>query len=339
MSKRKNISKVTVASQGGKFSLTFAATEKFFNNINDDVHLHPYIRAADVFEAVRSGSTEYGVVPIESSSNGLLHEVYDHLLQENGQIVIVGEVSTFDNVELFSSPGRNEMEVEAIYGHVHLLQVCGDYLDDLDRRRNKKGLDPVERKQCTDSSTACALVKNGNGAAAAVTIPQAAVAYGLESLGVRPATDINAQTRYVVLAQKDSDPLRLVDRARAVVGGPSSSKTSLIVSLPNRSGAVFRMAGCFAMRDMNLDRIVSRPAVKALPVAHKLPNQEDSKKHWNLIFYIDFENHIDPVVTAAALANLREFSSWVIDLGNYKTGVATGEAKAQKWSEMVSVLQ
>lgn len=134
------------------------------------------------------------------------------------------------------------------------------------------------------------------------------------------------------------DPLQIAP-APPELGGPASCrvrKASIAVALRNVAGAIFKLSSCFAFRDMNIVRIESRPSSVATQLS--CTSALTGRRHWDLIFYVDYEPSDNPAVNLALLSSIREFSLWVHELGCYYAGLQEVEAAPAQWKEIIDVI-
>lgn len=363
----------TVVYQGLKGSFTYQAAYSFFKSRFNEILLQPDCVLKGIFDSLSSGQSTYAVVPLESSSQGTIHSVYDRLVACDGQIVIVGELGQIESYCL-CLPANNstnqddhdqekkvdDIDIEEIICHPHILECCSDYLDDLDRRRLANHRPPVVRTAANDSAGACAIVSgrqeviNTNGhqktkVVAAIASAEAASLHGLSVLIHGVGNDKNAETRYVILARQEKgvtvDPFAVAThgsyRDDAQRGLPSSHprKASVALALRNISGAIFKMSSCFAFRNLDIIKIESRPASVAMQLATlSTEARAFSQRHWDLIFYLDYEPSADEQVNEAMFKNLQEYCLWIRQLGTYRAGLQPVDNQPSDWSALVDVL-
>ena len=115
------------------------------------------------------------------------------------------------------------------------------------------------------------------------------------------------------------------------------NKCSIALALRNIPGAIFKMSSCFAFRNIDITKIESRPATVAMRLA-SLANRPFTQRHWDLIFYIDYEPSESAEINAALRTNLLEYCLWIRDLGTYKSGLQAVESQPSAWTQMVDVL-
>lgn len=298
--------------------------------------------------------------------------------------LFAGEIGILEQHCLCTLPNTDERDITAVVGHPHILECCSDYLDFLDSQLKLSNKPPLKRIASWDSAAGCEMVAQkltSDDTLAAIGSKEAALFYGLKILKQGVGNDQNAETRYVVLARcvegtsvADSnvfvftpkiqaiDPLKLSTRSMypgsdlsipkdSDVGysDSSSRKASIALSLRNIPGSIFKMASCFALRDIDIVKIESRPAaasVNALKIASgsrddsrvELSTRAFSQKHWDLVFYVDFEPSSKDAVNRALLENLKEYSVWIRELGYYYSSLQRIDVKPTNWNEMLDLI-
>eukprot|EP01031_Cornospumella_fuschlensis_P026249 gene26249-31708_t len=343
--------KVVVAYQGAKGAFTFLATQQFFSTKAYNVELIANQTLKAVYDSLLKEKATYGFVPLESSSYGTIHGVYDQLVATDGKIEIVGEVGQIEHFCLcIAKDDAQELDITKVLSHPHIMECCSDYLDSLDARRQQAGRPPVERVAVNDSSTACgnvAAARNGDGVVAAIGSREGAEIHKLKILVSGVGNDKNAETRYIVLARRDATTNNLVDPLYVNVAGTlgraegpkRGRKTSIAIVLRNTPGAIFKMSSCFAFRSLDILKIESRPlnvAMQLSSVSAEL--RAFSQRHWNLIFYIDYEPSAEEEVNARLLASLEEYAVWMRVLGTYEAGLQAVETMPSDWSSMTELV-
>jgi prephenate dehydratase len=150
----------------------------------------------------------------------------------------------------------------------------------------------------------------------------------------------------VVIAKVDTkngnQPIDPIDVLGQTMGSNSSTNTrpkrSIALALRNIPGAIFKMSSCFAFRNIDILKIESRPATISMQLNLPLDSRPFTQKHWDLIFYIDYEPSEEENLNAAMMTNLSEYCMWIRDLGYYQSGLMNLENKPANWSTMVDVL-
>jgi prephenate dehydratase len=257
------------------------------------VEVAPQADFAALFAAVESGRCSHGMVPIENSLMGSIHENYDHLLSHG--LAIIGEIKLRIVHNLIVNSGVGLDQVRQVYSQPPALAQCTRFL---------AGLEHAEAVIAHDTAGAVRALKDtGARDAAAIASAQAAVDYGLEI--VRAGIEDNHQnyTRFLVMAPDGV----LVEE---------SAKTSIVFAMKDIPGALFKSLSVFALRDINLLRIESRP-LKGRP--------------WEYAFYLDIEGGMGQEPVAKAVEHLREIATFVKILGSYSQGEAVeGKMRAKK---------
>jgi prephenate dehydratase len=231
----------------------------------------------DVFEAVVKRRATHGVVPLENSIGGTIHRNYDLLLEH--ELAITGEVE-LDVVHCLQAlPGTRIEDVKVVYSHPQALAQCERYLKDLG----------ATVEAVYDTAGGAKLVSEQRMAgAAALASRRAAEVFGLE-----------------VLQEAVQDYEYNITRF-AIIGGtppPDANKTTIVFALPSTPGALFKALSVFALRDINLTKLESRP-IRGRP--------------WEYLFYIEVEARRDDLNCARALTHLAEFAKWTRVLGSYQ---------------------
>jgi prephenate dehydratase len=231
----------------------------------------------EVFEAVVKRRATHGVVPLENSIGGTIHRNYDLLLEH--ELTITGEVE-LDVVHcLLALPGTRLADVKVVYSHPQALAQCERYLKDLG----------VLVEAVYDTAGGAKLVSEQKlGAAAVLASRRAAEVFGLE-----------------VLQEAVQDYEYNITRFAIIGGAPpaEANKTTIVFALPSTPGALFKALSVFALRDINLTKLESRP-MRGRP--------------WEYLFYVEVEARRDDLLCARALTHLAEFARWTRVLGTYK---------------------
>lgn len=269
-----------VAFQGERGAFSFSAACKL---------LGPRVRTLacetfkDVFQAVEAGTVTHAVIPIENTLHGSVHENYDHLLEYN--LPICGETSIRISHSLIALPGIRFGQIRRVFSHPVALNQCRNFFE------KYKQIEPVP---FYDTAGSVKMLKEQNPAgAAAIASETAAEMYGGVVLKHNIEDDRRNFTRFFLLSKQKT----------SLKGATGGWKTSITFSTPNVPGALFRAMACFALRDLNLTKIESRP-LRARP--------------WEYLFYVDIiGSHDDPRVNSA-LANLSEITSFLKLLGSYR---------------------
>lgn len=235
-----------------------------------------------VFEAVTTGQSALGLVPVENSLAGSIHRNYDLLLRH--QLTIVGEYHLRVSHCLMALPGVALAELRRVHSHPQALAQCEASL----RRMN---LEPVVAADTAGSARL--LQASGSRNEGALASRRAAEVYGLHILAENMEDNPANYTRFLALA---NEPYSAED---PTIEG---FKTSVVFALHNQPGALFKALSVFALRDIDLTKIESRP----------VPG-----KPWEYLFYVDFAGHAAAPVCHRALEHLNEITTYQRELGSY----------------------
>ncbi|XP_020221612.1 arogenate dehydratase/prephenate dehydratase 1, chloroplastic isoform X2 [Cajanus cajan] len=258
----------------------------------------PCIDFETAFKAVESWSVDKAVLPIESSIAGSIHRNYELLLRH--KLHIVGEVQLQINHCLLGVAGATKEEINSVLSHHQALVQCKTMLTDL----------RVARISVDDTAIAAKEVAlNGKRDIGAIAGSRAATIYGLDILAEGIQDDVNV-TRFLIL---ERDPL--------IPGTDGSYKTSIVFSLDEGPGVLFKALGAFSLRGINLSKIESLPQ-KQRPLRIVDDSHDGSAKYFDYLFYIDFEASIVNPRAQYALENLQEYTRFIRVLGCYPTATA-----------------
>jgi chorismate mutase/prephenate dehydratase len=197
---------ISIAIKGQDLSYTYLAAEKFIQNFSMPAEVVSTASIQDVFDKVSREECSYGLMPLESSSFGTIHTVYDRLLASNGQLQIVGELGQIEQHCLCvkGTTDVGELDVERVVSHPHILECCSEYLKMLDIRRQGLQRAPVERIASWDSAAGCESVatNDDNGTIrAAICSKEAAEKHGLKVLVDAIGNDRNAEVHILLFIE------------------------------------------------------------------------------------------------------------------------------------------
>ena len=251
------------------------------------VRVLPCQRFEEVFLRLKDKTADAAVIPIENTLAGSVHENYDHLV--NFHFEIVGETHVRIGHCLIALPGVSFRDIRQVYSHPVALGQCLRFF-----ARNPQ----VERVPFYDTAGSVKmLVEERRQDAAAIASALAAEIYGARVLRRGLEDDRRNFTRFFLL-RRPGGP-----RSRRPAG--QQWKTSLVFSTRNVPGALFRALSAFALRDINLTKIESRPL---------------RGKPWEYLFYVDFLGRLDETKVKNALAHLGELADFLRVLGSYPRG-------------------
>ncbi len=239
-----------------------------------------------MFASVGRGDADCCVAPIENSLAGSIHRNYDLLL--DSPLTITGETHLRIVHNLIAPPNVDVSAIRRVYSHPVALAQCHHFLE-----ANPQ----MEATPVHDTAGAIRMVMDrGATDEAGIASAEAADIYGARIL-VRGVED-NAQnyTRFLLLSQPTL--------AREIKRHEEHTrwKTSIVFRVPNRPGALFRALGAFAILEIDLTKVESRP-VEGRP--------------WEYAFYLDFAGRADDANVARALENLGHMSEMLKVLGSY----------------------
>jgi len=264
-----------IAYQGEPGAFSEAAARR----VDPDAPLVPCRSFDEVFDTVQSGAAAYGVLPIENSIGGSIHRNYDLLLERS--LPIVGEVELPVVHHLLALPGATLDGLRRVYSHPQGLAQCERFL---------RTLTNVEIIATYDTAGSAKMVADAKMLdAGAIASARAGEVFGLHSLAASVQDFDDNITRFLVVGATP-----LPNRA--------PDKTSIVFSLPNEPGSLFKALSVFALRGISLTKLESRP-IQGRP--------------WEYLFYVDLAAARDEVHCTRALAHLGEFAPLLRTLGTY----------------------
>ena len=264
-----------IAYQGEPGAFSEAAARR----VEPDGQLLPCRSFDEVFDAVQGGAAACGVLPIENSIGGSIHRNYDLLLER--RLPIVGEVELPVIHHLLALPGATLDGLRRVYSHPQGLAQCERFL---------RTLSNVEIIATYDTAGSAKMVADaGLKDAGAIASARAGEVFGLTSLAASVQDFDDNITRFLVVGAAPL-PNRVAD------------KTSIVFTLPNEPGSLFKALSVFALRGISLTKLESRP-IQGRP--------------WEYLFYVDLAAARDEVHCARALAHLGEFAPMLRTLGTY----------------------
>lgn len=267
---------LTVAYMGpiATFSHT-AAIERF----GKAVRYLPLESIPSVFEAVEEGAADYGVVPIENSTGGMVHTTLDCFVARKGTMICAETFVPIRNCLLSNVPLE---KVKVVYSHPQPFLQCARWLE--------KNLPNVQRQEVGSTVTGV-LEAMRTPQSAAIAGALASEHYGLPVVVDGIEDDHGNTTRFLVIAKEDASPFE-------------RNKTSIMFAVRNEPGALFGALQPFADRAINITKIESRP---------------NRRQAWEPVFFADVIGHRSEANVAAALDELKEATDWLRILGSYPT--------------------
>lgn len=276
-----------VAYQGEAGAYSESAAIAYFGK---DVVTEPCDSFESVFKSVQGGRCERGIIPVENSVAGSIYQNYDLLLQY--PLEVIGEIYIQVSHCLIGFPGACVPAIRKVISHPQALAQCDRFL---------KNLRGVKIEPAYDTAGSVKILKeSGDTSMAAIASRRACDIYGMEVLAQNIENSEANYTRFQVISKRKEDP-------------GVDAKTTIVFAMKNQAGALFKALSVFALREIDLTKIESRPLVG---------------KPWEYFFYIDLRGSIYDEKVQKALANLEEFTSFLRVLGSYPRFVFNGNMKA-----------
>jgi chorismate mutase/prephenate dehydratase len=267
-----------VAYLGPAGTFSHEAVAKHFGEFVDTL---PCATIDEVFRAAESEQTDHAVVPVENSTEGVVGRTLDLMCQT--PLSVCGEIRLRIRQNLLSTAVAPD-EVTRVYSHAQSLGQCAQWLD--------RHLPDAARVAVASNAEAARLAAAEPGSAA-IAGGHAAAIYGLNVLASHIEDEPNNTTRFWVLGRNRVPP-------------SGRDETSLVMSAPNRPGAVHGLLEPFAIHGVSMTRLESRPARTGL---------------WEYLFFVDLVGHETDAKVAAALAELRKKAPMLKILGSYPAAV------------------
>lgn len=264
-----------VACQGVEGAYSQIACEKIFKT-----PLIMYFKSFDaVFNAIEQGMCQYGILPIENSTAGSVTKVYDLMIRHNFSIVRTFRLKIDHN--LLANPGAHLSDIKTIYSHEQAINQCSDFL---------RGLPGVNVVAVENTALASEMVaKSGKKDVAALSSRSCAELYGLSCLAASVQDKGNNRTRFICISKN----LEIY---------PGSDKTSIMMVLPHKPGALYKVLARLYTIGINVTKLESRP----------IPDRE-----FEFMFYFDLETSIYSEEYVQLMCELDELCEEFKYLGSY----------------------
>ncbi|GAB4235725.1 MAG: prephenate dehydratase [Deltaproteobacteria bacterium] len=269
---------LSVAFLGPRATFTHLACLKHFGESAEYV---PQINLSAVFDAVERNAADFGVAPIENSSEGIVSNTLDMFVEHN--LLICGEILVEVAHDLLSVTGDID-HVKKVYSHPHAIAQCRGWLE-----RHLRDIPVFD----VESTARAAELAADDPGAAAIAGEAAARQYGLKAVRRRIQDNANNFTRFIILGKQES--------ART-----GNDKTSILFAARDEVGALFQMLEPFAKYNVNLTKIESRPV---------------KKKAWEYLFFLDMTGHRSDEAVARALEDLKRRAQFLKILGSYPRAI------------------
>jgi len=256
-----------------------AYSEQALFNYFGDVETLPCTSFDEVFDSVVAGMCQAGLIPIENSLAGSIHQNYDLFLRHD--LHIVGEYFLRVQHCLIALPGVTKADLKKVISHPQALGQCAAYL---------RGLG-VKPESVYDTAGSVKMLKeSGARDTAAIASRRAAEIYGMQILEEGIEDNAENYTRFLAISKT------------AAEGPDGDAKTSIVFTLKNQPGSLFKCLSVFALRDIDLTKIESRPL---------------QGKPWEYLFYIDLIGAAQDETVRKALDHLAEYALMLRVLGSY----------------------
>ena len=259
---------------GVKGSNSEEAARKIFGNKTNIGFYHEF---EDVFRAVDEGKLDFGVVPVQNSSTGSISQTYDLMRKYNVYIDKMVRVSIKHC--LASANAENINEVEAVYSHPQAIMQCSEFI-------SENGLKTVHY---ASTATSAKFVAKSDKNIAAICSEKCAKIYNLNILKKNISDESSNFTRFICISKKF-----MVEK--------DANRVSVLMSLSDNEGSLYRMLTKFRVAGLNLLKIESRPRHEG---------------NFDVVFYLDFEGSMDDERVNALLCALKNEVTDFRFLGNY----------------------
>jgi chorismate mutase/prephenate dehydratase len=253
-----------------------------FKHFGHSVHGLPLASIEEVFQEVESGNADFGIVPVENSTQGTIQSTLDMFLTSG--LKICGEVELRIHQHLLSRTGRIE-DIERVYSHPQSFAQCKAWL--------RQYLPNAETVPVASNAEAARRARNADDAAA-IAGASAANVYGLRTVAGPIEDRPDNTTRFLVLGRELFPP-------------SGNDRTSLLVFINDQPGALHHVLAPFARHGLSMNRIESRPGHTG---------------RWQYAFFIDVSGHVDEDAVRAAIDELGEFAREAKVLGSYPVAIA-----------------
>lgn len=267
-------SPLTVAYLGPEGTYTQAAVYKHFGQF---VAALPMTAIDEIFREVQAGNADYGVVPVENSTEGVVSHTLD--LFVSSPLKVSGEVALPVHHHLLSATDQLAA-VKRVYAHAQSLAQCRKWLD---------GKLPNVVRIAVSSNAEGARMAKAEPDAAAIAGKAAAELYELNTLAANIEDEPDNTTRFLVIGRQNVSPT-------------GNDMTSLLLSVHNKPGALHDLLSPFAQVGVNLTRIESRPSRRA---------------KWDYNFFVDIEGHVEDAKVQAVIARMQAEVPFFKVLGSY----------------------
>jgi len=266
----------TVAFLGPMHTFSQLAAQRIFGATAE---LHPMATLTDIFTEVERGRLDYGVVPVESSMGGGVSDTLDRFVGSN--VKIINEVLLHVSQNLMSKSTQDE--IKRIYSKDNAFFQCRNWL--------QANLPDAELVPVSSTAEAARIASEEEGAASIGSM-LAAEPYGLDILVERIEDSTHNYTRFFAIGSQ-------------VVKATGKDKTSLLITVSNKPGALHHLLLPFSEMGIDLTKIESRPS---------------RKKAWDYVFFVDLIGHVDDEKVKKVLEVISDHCTELHVLGSYPQG-------------------
>ncbi len=263
--------------QGEAGSFSDIAASRFFKGRAKTRGLFDFEK---VFDTVRRQQDACGVIPIENTLCGSMHHNYDLLLKSD--LSIVGEIKMRISFNLYGLPGTTMKSICEIWSHPVALEQCRTFLS---RFHNIKVVPVFDA-----AGVAKTLIRQKRREVGLIAGFKVGAFYGLRTLRKKIEDSAENYTRFLIVANSNQ------------VCGKHDAKTSLVFGVKNAPGILFRCLGIFALRNIDLVKLESRPFIG---------------KPWEYLFYVDFTGSMEEDKCQKAIEDLKKIAVYTKILGSY----------------------
>ena len=261
--------------QGELGSYSEIAALRFFSN--SQANFIPFRSFQDLFDNVENSFLDAAIIPVENSIEGSVNETYDLLMEK--QLFVTGEI--YQRIRHCLITNKRSQEIKTVYSHPQALAQCRNYI----RRRS---LEPIPSY---DTAGSVKFIKEHSLAhASAIASKRAAEIYDMKLIEEGIEDKNNNFTRFLVISKIPGNQTE-------------ADKTSIIFSISHTPGALFLILKEFALRNINLTKIESRPT-KDIP--------------WEYYFFVDFEGSPNEDTIKKSMLNIKKETLFFKILGSYK---------------------
>ncbi|KRA20577.1 prephenate dehydratase [Lysobacter sp. Root604] len=253
-----------------------------FKHFGHSIHGLPLSSIEEVFQEVEAGNADFGVVPVENSTQGTIQSTLDMFL--TSKLKISGEVELRVHQHLLSRSGRIE-DIERVYSHPQSFAQCKAWL--------RQYLPKAEKIAVASNAEAARRARNADDAAA-IAGASAGNVYGLKNVAGPIEDRPDNTTRFLVIGRELFTP-------------SGNDRTSLLIFIKDQPGALYNVLSPFAKRGLSMNRIESRPGHTG---------------RWQYAFFVDIGGHVQEPAMREALEELEELAHEVKVLGSYPVAIA-----------------